>query len=214
MHEESHRYQYNGTYLDGSVSAVVNPMTKEEKDWIYQKYPEAAPRGTAIHACMEEFLKTGRQTRTGSHGEPHPFLDWLDGLYSHHIWDTHSPIASEYMVVDPDSSLAGCVDAILINEDDTSPLYKSLLLLDLKTKSQPNSRPPNATKQLGGYINLLRTSSPDHADFADQIKQCAILVNRPAPGPTTLHFYDVNIAEESFKLARDQYHKRKRRYSF
>ena len=110
-----------------------------------------------------------------------PYRDWIDPLLTHHIWATHSPIASEYMVIDPDASLAGCMDAILINEDKDSPLYGSLLLLDLKTKSKPDSRPPNAAKQLGGYINLLRTTSPDHADFADQIKQVAIICNRPLP---------------------------------
>lgn len=218
MDELSHRYSYKESFLDGSISQVVNPMTAEERSWIERKYPEAAPRGTAIHRALEIFLNTGQTSQEIFRGEEGnnllPYRDWIDPLLTHHIWDTHSPIASEYMVIDPDASLAGCMDAILINEDKGSPLYGSLLLLDLKTKSKPDSRPPNAAKQLGGYINLLRTTSPDHADFADQIKQVAIICNRPAPGPTTLHFYDPAIAEALYLTAKSNYIKNKPRYAF
>ena len=218
MDELSHRYSYKGTYLDGSISQIVNPMTAEQRSWMERKYPEAAPRGTAIHRALEIFLTTGQTSQEIFHGEESddllPYRDWIDPLLAHHLWDTHDPIASELKVVDLDSSIAGCMDAVLINTDKSSPLFGSLLLLDLKTKSKPDSRPQNASKQLGGYINLLRTTSPDHADFADQIKQVAILCNRPAPGPTTLHFYDPAIAEALYLDAKQGYLKNKPRYSF
>ena len=35
-----------------------------------------------------------------------PYRSWLEPLFSHHLWTTHDPIASELMVVDMDASIA------------------------------------------------------------------------------------------------------------
>ena len=162
--EDIHRYKYNGNWLRYSISAIVSPKTKSERAYMQANYADAAERGKFLHGIVEHWLKTGEKLDGGE------YSDYLPHVFDHPIWQTCNPVASELKLVDPERSIAGTTDFILVNDKG------EYILGDLKTKSDTSAKNMSAVAaQLGGYTDLLMNSHPDIV-----ISKCLALFARPS----------------------------------
>lgn len=173
LRESDHRYvwQPTGEEMRISVTSVVN-HGKPPVD--YSRWPEAAPRGTHVHRCMES-LATGAELPDPVSPEDIDCTAWFDQLKAIKFWDQMELIAAEYTMVDRRKSLGGQLDLLCAYKD-------KVLLVDLKTKSAsyrgPNNEDVHNYKcQAGGYLYLL--TDGDAAGGGCFVDECRTLVVTP-----------------------------------
>lgn len=131
---------------DNSYFKTIMERPDENKD--KQKLVEATERGTAVHACVENFFTTGQP---GNAGKWQPWLDQFLQYPNLKGWDC---VACEYRMIDRRFGIAGTLDFLLEKDE-------RLVLCDLKTKS-PGFRKNHmdVKTQLGGYVSLLYHNWP------------------------------------------------------
>lgn len=121
--------------------------------------PQWAPRGVAVHQALE-LASSGGAWCPDLHPASWPYLDWIEPLLNHAIWNGVEVIAAEYPLYLLDHhggpSIAGCFDLAWQLPGTISPLHGGAerTLVDLKTQSSPGSSPYDTRPQLGGYLAL------------------------------------------------------------
>lgn len=176
-HPETRRYSLpNGHQFPVSVTEVISKVTKTPTDLerIMSYRDSWEPRGNACHYALEIFLKT--PTSPAMTGDD-DYRDWIEPLFSHKLWSSVTPVASELPLYDSRRNVAGTADAVVAFKDGT------YALLDLKTQSRVTSSCYDTKPQLGGYLAMCNEHYP-HLLFS----RCLTLWARP--GQTKLESHD------------------------
>lgn len=148
--EDLHRYWIPSkkTWVPYSVTKICSfDMSKEARVNIERTKDNWEPRGNAIHAALEAFLKGEETLESGD------YADWIDPLVSHPLWEKYKPIAIEHRMVSRDGYYAGSLDCLLEGPDKDGNTIT--VLADLKTLSSARSKTRSIARQAGGYISML-----------------------------------------------------------
>ena len=154
---EIHRYSYDKTWLQHSVTQVLGDLTPEAKAQIEatKHGPDGWQiRGETIHRALEEFLLYKAGVRKDGLVYDEKWAPWIDGVLDHWLWEDCIVEAVELRLCDPEKSLGGSFDFLISNKAG------ELTIGDLKTvrtKKAVDTRKP-ATAQLGAYISMLNKS--------------------------------------------------------
>ena len=145
---EAHRYTWlpTGERLCLSVTGVLKASKDKQTLSIFEKTKSVwAPRGTFVHAALENFLKgQPKQELLGS-----PYDDYVEPLLNYPLWDYFEPLALEYRVCDLRRNLGGSLDVLGYDHR-----VDRMVLLDLKTLGK-GRKPYSTDAQLGGYLSML-----------------------------------------------------------
>jgi hypothetical protein len=175
--EHKHRYAYRGTWLQNSVTRVIDDLDDAARAQIAatKDGPDGwAARGNSVHAALENFLlyKAG-ETKDGIVMDE-KWSEWIDPMLDHWLWDGCIVEAVELRLCDPKKSLGGSLDFIISDKDGNRVLGD---LKTVKTAKAADLRKP-ADKQLGGYLQMLLDS---HRFYVDK---CVTLI--ASPGKTVI----------------------------
>ena len=170
--EHKHRYAYEGTWIQNSVTRVIDDLDDKARDQINatKDGPDGwAARGNAVHSALEQFLlyKAGK-TQDGIVMDE-KWASWIDPLLDHWLWDGCIVEAVELRLCDPKKSLGGSLDFIISDKNGNVVLGD---LKTVKTAKAAEGRKP-AEKQLGGYLQMLLDS---HRLYVDK---CITLIAAP-----------------------------------
>ena len=129
LDEETHKYFFDpdGKNIEMAIS-VTGVIAAGKPPVDYSKYPEAAPRGTHVHRCMEA-LATGSAMPPTTSPEGIDCSEWFQVLQELPLWGQCDVLATEYTMTKSRWSLGGQLD-LLVRKDDRT------ILIDLKTKSR------------------------------------------------------------------------------
>lgn len=143
----AHRYtwQPTGERMMLSVTKVLSASKDARTLRVFDKTKSVwAPRGTYVHAALEQFLKgTPAEKLVGK-----KYDEYVRPLLAYPMWENFEPIALEYRVCDLKRNIGGSLDVLGYDH-----MMDRMVLLDLKTlgKGQPYS----TDAQLGGYLSML-----------------------------------------------------------
>ena len=173
LRESDHRYVWlpTGEEMAASVTSVIS-HGKPPVD--YSRWPDAAPRGTHVHRCMES-LATGKPMPDPVSPEGIDCSAWYEQLQGMKFWEQIDVLAAEYTMVCRRKSLGGQLDLLCVYKGKT-------ILVDLKTKSASWKAPSKEDiqgykAQAGGYGMLL--DSGDEAHGGCWVDECRTLVITP-----------------------------------
>ena len=170
--EESHRYCWKPTqtWMTDSVTSVTGfDMPAKKRAAIDAQKHKWAPRGTAVHLALEDFLKLPENDflimKTDSE-----YSDWINPLLTHPFLTEHfEPIAVEYRVCDLKNTIGGTLDALGIDKRTGKKV-----LIDLKTQSSQRASTYSTDEQLGAYLSMLLEHHPRM-----MIEECRTIWCRP-----------------------------------
>ena len=148
---DSHRYRYNGQWLNTSPTTVLSwDMEEHAKKRIEETRHEWEPRGNMVHLWLEHHLTGAAQI------DPGEYLEWVQPLQECWLFRGCKVLASELRLVNPKKNMGGSVDFLIVTKRGT------VTVGDLKTvKSYPSlQRRKPATAQLGAYIEMLQINYP------------------------------------------------------
>ena len=173
LRESDHKYVWEPTGEQMAIS-VTGVISHGKPPVDYSRYPDAAPRGTHVHRCMEA-LATGKTMPPPISPEGIDCSDWFKQLQDMRFWDLIDLLGSEYTMVHRRKSLGGQLDLLCRYKGTTQ-------LIDLKTKSASWRGPSKEDiagykAQAGGYHYLL--DSGDEAHGGCWVDQCRTLVITP-----------------------------------
>ena len=144
--EQSHRYRFNGRWLNTSPTGVLShDMNPQVKRYIEETKHIWEPRGNTVHQWLEHFLTGAAEI------DPGDYQDWIDPLRDCWLWSNCTVLGSELRLVDEKRNMGGSVDFI-IKTGKTG----AVTIGDLKTvasKKAADQRKP-ADAQLGSYIRM------------------------------------------------------------
>ena len=167
--EESHRYLWEPTqtWMTDSVTSVTGFDMPEKKRLAIEAHKHKwAPRGTAVHAALENFLKKSVDDFMPTGSE---YASWIYPLLSHPFFTQHfEPIAVEYRVCDLKNTIGGTLDALGVDKRTGNKV-----LIDLKTQSSARANTYSTDQQLGAYLSML----VDHHGL--KIDECRTVWSRP-----------------------------------
>ena len=183
---ESHKYFWDP---DGaripmrvSVTGVTNWGTDKS---VYDAYPDAAPRGTHVHRCMEALAK-GEAIPDPINERGTDCSDWFHqlqhgeiskGLTMTDFWKEAEIITTEFTMVSQKRSLGGQLDLLV-------KFRGEVWLVDLKTKSASYSG-ANAddrfryAAQAGGYLWLMDEGDGAKDERPPYVEKCRTLIVTP-----------------------------------
>ena len=164
LRESDHRYVWLPTGEEMAVS-VTGVISHGKPAVDYSRYPDAAPRGTHVHRCMES-MATGKPMPDPVSPEGIDCSTWYEQLQSMKFWDHIDVLAAEYTMVSRRKSLGGQLD-LLCRYTSPKTGKTTTELIDLKTRSAswkgPNKDDIDAyKKQAGGYHYLLDAGDEAH----------------------------------------------------
>ena len=177
LDEATHKYFWNpgGQNIQMAISVTgVIAAGKPPVDW--SKYPEAAPRGTHVHRCMQA-LAEGTDLPDPVSPEGIDCSEWFRVLQGLPLWGHCDVLATEYTMTKRRWSLGGQLD-LLVRKDNRT------VLIDLKTKSanwdlpKPKSRwyasweetVKGYRAQAGAYADLLETGDQSQPCWIDEYR--------------------------------------------
>ena len=170
--EESHRYLWEPTqtWMTDSVTSVTGFDMPEKKRLAIEAHKHKwAPRGTAVHAALENFFNEEVFDKVKIIPQYHDYEAWINPLLDHpFIRDHFEPIAVEYRVCDLKNTIGGTLDALGVDKRTGNKV-----LIDLKTQSSARANTYNTDQQLGAYLSMLI----DH--HAMKIDECRTVWSRP-----------------------------------
>lgn len=144
-----HRYWLNGEPLAVSVTGVVGEAKSQQAmNAIEATREHWEPRGLACHRALELFLTSGYAWRPEDDEQSQPWLEWIEPLLAHPIWEQVQPIASELMMGCAEMSCGGTFDGGLLAPDGRR------IQFDLKTQARADAGPYPTLAQHGGYLQL------------------------------------------------------------
>ena len=146
--EKAHSYLWvpTGEWMRLSVTKVLSASKDPKTLKIFDKTKHVwAPRGTYVHAALEQFLK-GRPEHEllGSR-----YDEYVRPLLAYPMWESFEPIALEYRVCDLRRNIGGSLDVLGYDHR-----MDRMVLLDLKTLGK-NGQQYSTDAQLGGYLSML-----------------------------------------------------------
>lgn len=173
LRESDHRYVWLPTGEEMAVS-VTGVISHGKPPVDYSRWPDAAPRGTHVHRCMEA-LVIGKTMPPPTSPEGIDCSAWYEQLQGMKFWDQIDVLAAEFTMVARRKSLGGQLDLLCRYKDKT-------ILVDLKTKSASWKAPSKEDiqgyqAQAGGYGMLL--DSGDEAHGGCWVDECRTLVVTP-----------------------------------
>ena len=152
------------------------------------------PRGNTCHRALELAA-----TDTAFHPDywppAWPYIDWIEPLLSHPLWDGVQICASEMGLYSLPLDLAGTFDGAFLTRSSPALPWRRILF-DLKTQQRPDAGTYDTRPQLGGYL----TMALDHGIAFDG---AATLWCRP--GRTRIAPYGVPECLDGWKAAWDSY---------
>ncbi len=184
--------------ITGVLAAGKSAIAKERIEATRDQW-EA--RGTQVHLALE-LAATSGDFHADHHPNCWPYLDWIEPLLGHAIWQQVEVIASEFPLYALDHhgglSIAGTFDLAWQQPGTVSPLHGGPLrtLVDLKTQANPKAGAYDTTPQLGGYLTL----AAHHGLVFDQ---AATLWCRP--GKTQLTTHAIETCLDAWSLAVHHY---------
>nr|BAR36007.1 DNA replication factor Dna2-like nuclease [uncultured Mediterranean phage uvMED] len=164
LRESDHKYVWLPTGEEMAVS-VTGVISHGKPPVDYSRWPEAAPRGTHVHRCMEA-LVTGKTMPPSTSPEGIDCSDWFKQLQGMKFWDHIDLIAAEYTMCHTRKSLGGQLD-LLCRYTSPKTGKTTTELIDLKTKSASWKAPSKEDiqayeAQAGGYGMLLDSGNEAH----------------------------------------------------
>ncbi len=158
--DEHHRYWLGDYQFPVSVTGVLaagkSPIAMERIEATRDQW-EA--RGNLVHKALE-LAATTPDWSPDLFPECWDYLDWVEPLMDHAIWQSTEVVASEFMLYQLDHTsgvaIAGTCDLILEVTDSASTAHpgRQRILLDLKTQANPKAGRYSTAAQLGGYITM------------------------------------------------------------
>ena len=143
-------------------------------------------RGTAIHAHLEQWWKTGLIPNAGE------YQAWVDSFVNYPNLEKWRALAVELALADRKHDIAGTLD-LIVKHIDTG----RVALCDYKTKDKEFKK-GNHRKQMGGYLSLLKENFPGF--FVDTVRIYWI-----SPEQTTSTEYDPLDCLDQYSKARNHY---------
>ena len=185
FHEEPHRYQFKETWIPFSVTGICShDLCPKVKERIFSTISEWQPRGHAVHAALEAFLK-----REEADVDP-KWMPWVEPLLDHPCWSKYDAVGVELRMVSRDLYYAGSLDALLTDGD-------KVVLVDLKTKSSKKSRMSDHRRQMGAYVHMLEVN------FGVFVDKCVILAAKP--GAVDQAIYDPSDCYEQWHACLEEF---------
>ena len=149
----AHRYTWvpTGERMMMSVTGVLSASKSKRTLQTFANTKHIwAPRGTHVHAVLEQHLKGNRGPVTGwSENYEGPHEEYCRPLLSYPLWETFEPLALEYRVCDLRRNIGGSLDVL-----GWDHMTDRMVLLDLKTLGR-GGRQYSTDAQLGGYLSML-----------------------------------------------------------
>ena len=150
-------------------------------------------RGTAIHAHLEQWWKTGLVPNAGE------YQPWVDSFLNYRNIRNHrwKALAVELTLADRFHDIAGTCD-LITKDADTG----RIALCDYKTRENPKDgkelKYGNYKKQMGGYLSLLQENYPTiHID--------TVTIYYISPKETRTDTYEVLDCLKLYEQARSAY---------
>ena len=175
LDDETHRYYWDpdGKNVEMAIS-VTGVISAGKPPVDYSRFPEAAPRGTHVHRCMEA-LATGSAMPPTTSPEGIDCSEWFRVLQELPLWGQCDVLATEYTMTKSRWSLGGQLD-LLVRKDGRT------ILIDLKTKSRSWELPSPKSRwyasweetvkgyraQAGAYADLLETGDQSQPCWIDE----------------------------------------------
>ena len=177
LDEASHKYFFDpqGKNIEMAIS-VTGVIAAGKPPVDYSRFPEAAPRGTHVHRCMEA-LANGNDLPDPVSPEGIDCSEWFRVLQELSLWDQCDVLACEYTMTKRRWSLGGQLD-LLVRKDGRT------VLIDLKTKSEKWSLPKRSDRwyadwektvwgykaQAGAYADLLESGDQAQPCWIDEYR--------------------------------------------
>jgi hypothetical protein len=147
-----HRYRLGDHSFPVSVTGVLaSQKSAYSRQIIEATRADWGPRGTTVHRALE-LAATVDGWHPDYWPECWPFIDWIEPLLTHALWDGVYCCASERATCSILQNIAGTYDGAFLAPRST-PGW-SRILFDLKTQGSPESGPYDVRPQLGGYLAL------------------------------------------------------------
>jgi hypothetical protein len=146
--EEAHSYRWQptGERMMLSVTKVLAASKDPKVLRTFERTKSTwAPRGTYVHAALEQFLKG----RPAEELIGKKYNEYVQPLLEYPMWQNFEPIALEYRVCDLRRNIGGSLDVLGYDH-----LMDRMVLLDLKTLGK-SGKPYSTDAQLGGYLSML-----------------------------------------------------------
>lgn len=146
--EEAHSYRWQptGERMMLSVTKVLSASKDTKALRVFDKTKHIwAPRGTYVHAALEQFLKG----RPAEELVGKKYDEYIRPLLAYPMWENFEPIALEYRVCDLRRNIGGSLDVLGYDH-----MMDRMVLLDLKTLGKSGQQ-YSTDAQLGGYLSML-----------------------------------------------------------
>ena len=142
----SYRWQPTGERMMLSVTKVLSASKDPKVLRVFDKTRSIwAPRGTYVHAALEQFLKG----RPAEELVGRKYDEYIRPLLAYPMWENFEPIALEYRVCDLRRNIGGSLDVLGYDH-----MMDRMVLLDLKTLGKSGQQ-YSTDAQLGGYLSML-----------------------------------------------------------
>lgn len=163
LDEATHKYFWDpdGENIQMAIS-VTGVIAAGKPPVDYSKYPEAAPRGTHVHRCMEA-LATGAAMPDPVSPEGIDCGEWFRVLQELPLWSHCDVLATEYTMTKRRWSLGGQLD-LLVRKDNRT------VLIDLKTKSEKWDLPKPKSRWYGDWEKTVQGYKAQAGAYADLLE--------------------------------------------
>lgn len=158
--DEAHTYWLGDFPFPVSVTGVLSACKSPAAlDAIASTRHQWEARGTTVHQALQ-LAASNPEWDLNDHPSCWPFLEWIEPLLGHPIWQSVEVIASELPLHQVDHhgglSVAGTCDLAWQIPGTTSELHggPKRSLVELKTQAHADSTPYDTRPQLGGYLAL------------------------------------------------------------
>ena len=179
-----------------SITGVISFFDSEQKKAaIEATRHEWEARGNACHLAAHKYWQHQKGVLSnGSTWAPEmgEFSAWIEPMLNHRLFRECKVIASEFSIFDEEYQISGTLDMLLWD-----PEKEKIILCDLKTQKNWNSRAYDTSKQLGGYVWLLERN------YQFEVDECMTLYARPTV--CTGKRSKLNICKANWKTALELY---------